>query len=231
MATERGTWQLPEAQVKLLLNHAHLGQERHYRTGQVLYEQGSNALGFHLLLEGMVQVSMLTLDGLEVILELMGPNTVLGEGSAFPNTPKFSRAQALTDSRTIEFVLPDMAAVFRDYPEFGAAIFEISSQKLSIMMRRFIHLTSRKPEDRILELLERLSHQLGVPHPDGRLVDIYLTHDQIAAMTATTRVTVTRALQRLRHEGQVVEAGRKLVLTSKGQRATLPALGQPVEHR
>lgn len=220
MTTERGTWRLPEGQVALLLKHAHLGSERRYRAGQVLYEQGTHALGFYLLLEGMVQVSMITADGLEVILELMGPDTVLGEGAAFPSTPKFSRAQALTDARAIEFVLPDMTSVFREYPEFGAAVFEISSQKLSIMMRRFIRLASRRPEDRILELLERLSHHLGTPHPAGTRIDIHLTHDQVAAMTATSRVTVTRALQRLRKEGRVLEAGRNWILVHDGAATT-----------
>ncbi len=160
---------------------------------------------------------MITADGLELILELMGPNTVLGEGSAFPTTQKFSRALALCDTQTIEFTLPDMTAVFRDHPAFGAALFEISSQKLAIMMSRFIRLASRKPEDRILELFERLAQQLGQPHPEGLLVDIHLTHEQIAAMTATTRVTVTRTLQRLKRTGHIRECAGKLVLTSKAR--------------
>lgn len=210
---KRGTWKLSPAHGTILRDHAHLGYSRSYRTGQVLYEQGSNTLGFHLVLSGMVQVSMITIDGFEVILEFMGPDTLLGEGAAFPGTPKFARAVALKDTQTIEFVLHDMAEICRNHPDFAATILEVSSHKLSIMMRRFVRLASRKPEDRILELFDRFAGQFGSPHPDGLLINFQLTHEQIAAMTATTRVTVTRTLQRLRRSGDIKEDSGKIVLT------------------
>lgn len=212
MKIDRATWRLPPAQVAVLRSHAHLGRERRYAPGQVIYEQDSLSLGFHMIVSGLVQVSMITMDGMEVILELMGEDCLCGEGSAFASTRKFSRAVALQESRTIEFVLPDMTDTFRRFPQFGATLFEISSQKLSIMMGRFVHLASRKPEDRILELFSRLGAQFGAPHPQGLLLDLRLTHEQIAAMTATTRVTVTRTLQRLRREGHITEQDGSIVL-------------------
>lgn len=214
MKLDRGTWRLPPEQVAVLQSHAHLGRERHYSAGQIIYEQDSTSLGFHMIVSGLVQVSMITIEGMEVILELMGADCLCGEGSAFPSTKKFSRAVAIKDSGTIEFILPDMADTFRRYPEFGATVFEISSQKLSIMMGRFVNLASRKPEDRILELFGRLGSQFGTPHPAGLLLDLSLTHEQIAAMTATTRVTVTRTLQRLRRDGQITEQNGGIVLHS-----------------
>jgi hypothetical protein len=51
---------------------------------------------------------------------------------------------------------------------------------------------------RILGLLNLLAEQFGRRHADGMLVDVRLTHAQIAAAIGATRSTVTRLLSDLR---------------------------------
>ena len=58
-------------------------------------------------------------------------------------------------------------------------------------------------QERIMELLTRLEEMFAIEHPKGRLLVTQLTHEQIAAMTGTSRVTVTRTLQRLREQGRI----------------------------
>jgi CRP/FNR family transcriptional regulator, cyclic AMP receptor protein len=56
----------------------------------------------------------------------------------------------------------------------------------------------------------------AVDHARGRKILTHLTHEQIASMTGTSRVTVTRTLGRLREKGTLsVEDGYTIL--SKAQ--------------
>ena len=77
------------------------------------------------------------------------------------------------------------------------------------------HLVSNDPEERILELLHRLNEMFAVDHERGRKILTHLTHEQIASMTGTSRVTVTRTLGRLRDKGVVSMDNGHMILARK----------------
>jgi CRP-like cAMP-binding protein len=62
-------------------------------------------------------------------------------------------------------------------------------------------------DDRILGLLELLAEQFGVPCAEGRLIDLRLTHAQLATAVGATRSTVIRIVRELRVGGAVVTIG------------------------
>ena len=66
-----------------------------------------------------------------------------------------------------------------------------------------------------MELLTRLEEMFAIEHPKGRLLVTQLTHEQIAAMTGTSRVTVTRTMQRLRQQGRIAILQGHILLMGK----------------
>lgn len=196
-----GTWRMDRQLVQRLTEHAAAGKRRRFRKNAVLYEQGEISRRFYFVLDGLVQISIFRDDGQEVVLELMGPDTVCGEGAAFDGLPRFSSAVAVDDTDTIEFDVTTMTEIFRQHPECAASLLTVTSLKQRVLAIRLEHLTSREPQDRIMELLNRLKAMFAIDHPRGRLLVTHLTHEQIGAMTGISRVTVTRALQRLREQG------------------------------
>ena len=50
---------------------------------------------------------------------------------------------------------------------------------------------------RILKSILRMSEQYGTPTPEGILIDVKLTHQQLANMVGTVRESVTKVLQEL----------------------------------
>lgn len=198
-----GTWRLDRQLVDLLTRHAGLGRRRKFKKNTVLYEQGETSPYFYFVLRGLVQISIFRIDGSEVVLELMGPETICGEGSAFDGLPRFSSAAAIEDTETIEFDTSKMIEVFREHPEFALSLLRITSLKQRVLAIRLKHLASREPRERIMELLTRLEEMFAIDHAKGRLLVTHVTHEQIATMTGTSRVTVTRTLQRLREQGRI----------------------------
>lgn len=198
-----GTWRLDRQLVDLLTRHAVHGRRRKFKKDSVLYEQGDVSPYFYFVLKGLVQISIFRIDGSEVVLELMGPDTICGEGSAFDGLPRFSSAAAVEDTETVEFDTSKMTEVFREHPEFAVSLLRITSLKQRVLAIRLKHLASREPRERIMELLTRLEDMFAIDHPKGRLLVTHVTHEQIATMTGTSRVTVTRTLQRMREQGRI----------------------------
>jgi len=198
-----GTWRIDSTLIRQILDQANFGKRRKFRKNEVLYEQGTTSSRFYVILTGLVQVSIVRVDGVEVVLEYMGPETLCGEGSAFDHLPRFSSAIAVEDTDAIEFDAARIEAVFRQHPEFASALLRITSLKQRVLAVRLEHLASRRPEVRIMDLLQRLQEMFAIDYAGGRLLVTHLTHEQIAAMTGTSRVTVTRAVRWLRDQGQI----------------------------
>lgn len=70
--------------------------------------------------------------------------------------------------------------------------------------------------ERIYQRLERLllwlSRKFGRRVPNGELIDLRLTHQGIAELIGTTRVTVTRLLKELEEEGKIIRQQRHYII-------------------
>jgi CRP/FNR family transcriptional regulator, cyclic AMP receptor protein len=195
------TWRLDPGLIEIIREHLNAGRRRRFRKNEMLYEQGDVSRKFYFIEKGLAQVSIIKSDGTEMLLEFMGPHTILGEGAAFDALPRFSSAVAVEETDTIEFDAGRLDGVFREHPEFASALLRVTSLKQRILAIRLEHLIEREPEGRIMELFKRLAAMFGTDDPIGRILVTKLTHEEIAAMTGTSRVTVTRSIQRLRDQG------------------------------
>lgn len=204
------TWRLDDAVAGPLIRAAPLGVRRSYAKGEHLYHQGETDSWFYFILRGRIQISAAREDGSEFILEVMGQWAVCGEGAAFDGKPRFTSAVALEPCEVIAFDAGTMTAAFREFPELAVALLHITSLKQRILGIRAQYLSAPRPESRIAELLRRLADLYGARDGNATVIGLSLTHEQIAAMTGTTRVTVTRVLKRLREQGVIEVKGRQL---------------------
>lgn len=73
---------------------------------------------------------------------------------------------------------------------------------------------SKRVSTRTWQFLVWLSDKFGRDIQEGRLIDLPITHQEIADVLNTTRVTVTRVLRDLEDEGKLKRHKRWLVLTA-----------------
>ncbi|WP_442114158.1 Crp/Fnr family transcriptional regulator [Pseudomonas sp. NUPR-001] len=211
------TWYLDDRAIGPLLRALHLGRRRICRKGEYLYRQGEVDHYFYLILRGHILISSVREDGSEFTLEMMGPRAVCGEAAAFDGKPCFTSAIALEEVEVVIFRADEMSAAFAEHPDIAVALLRITAMKQRIIAVRAQYLASLKPEARITELLHRLAEQYGQRDGNTREIGISLTHKQIAALTGTTRVTVTRVLKRLRENGEVTIQGRCILVKDMEQ--------------
>ncbi|MEH2232341.1 MAG: Crp/Fnr family transcriptional regulator [Nostoc sp.] len=76
-----------------------------------------------------------------------------------------------------------------------------------------LSIVHRKPISvRLWQFLVWLSEKFGRDIDRGKLIDLNVTHQDIAEVLNTTRVTVTRLLQQLEEEGTVLRYKRRIIL-------------------
>ncbi|MFN6436965.1 MAG: Crp/Fnr family transcriptional regulator [Nostoc sp. DedSLP01] len=67
---------------------------------------------------------------------------------------------------------------------------------------------------RLWQFLLWLSEKFGRDIDKGKVIDINITHQDIAEVLNTTRVTITRLLQQLEEEGVILRHKRRIILVS-----------------
>jgi len=71
---------------------------------------------------------------------------------------------------------------------------------------------NERVQQRLQQLLVWLARKFGRSIVLGELIDLRLTHQHLAEAIGTTRVTVTRSLQSLEAEGQIVRKQRQYLI-------------------
>ena len=162
------TWRMTDALAAKLRSFEGKVRLRRFAEGEQLYRQDEVNSCFYFVKSGLVQVSIFRRDGTEVVLENMGPNALCGEGAAFDGLPRFSTAVAVEPTEALEFDTAKLESLIRDDPEFALAMLRLTSLKQRILALRLEHLVSNDPEERILELLNRL--QPGRIEPEKAII-------------------------------------------------------------
>ncbi|OAJ52052.1 hypothetical protein A6V36_18160 [Paraburkholderia ginsengiterrae] len=204
------TWHMDDATAGAWIRAAHLGRRMKFAKGAMIYRQGEFGSTFYFLLAGRIQVSIFQSDGAEFILEVMGPWAMFGESPAMDGYPRIATAIAVEDSEVVEFDIRVIIETISSRPELAISLMRIVALKQRVLASRIQYLALPKPEMRIGELLGRLTELYGEKHVHGTLIAMTLTHEQIAAMTGATRVTVTRALKRLTTVGAIEIRKRRI---------------------
>lgn len=150
-----------------------------------------------LVSEGVVAQFALHEDGVESLLGLWGPDQIL---SGHPEDACCLSLRAHT-AVTVEIGRWSELSRRRE-------VIERLWQRL-LRLEAWSSMQSRQNiELRLLGILSLLAEQFGRPHAEGILVDVKVTHAQLAAAIGATRATVTRVLGVLRRRGALHNVGR-----------------------
>ncbi len=164
------------------------------RTGRVLVSQGQPCPGVWRIESGVLRAEVSTREGRELILDVLGAGEVAGHPGRGPS-PWTLRALRATRLRAGGDLSAGLAARERRLADLTASL--------------LTHDVQTRVEDRLLDLARRF----GRAGPGGVQIPFVVSQEDLAAMTASTRESVNRAIGRLVDQGrlQVLRRGRYLV--------------------
>jgi CRP/FNR family cyclic AMP-dependent transcriptional regulator len=187
-----------------------VGERVRLQAGQHLYHQGEIDPRFYVLVTGKVHVYNLSDEGHEFTFNIMGPGTLIGDAAAMSGQPRYSSARVIEEAEMIRLHAGELEHYVTSDPQFAVALLHLLAIKQRQFVGRLQQVLYEAPEKRITRFLADFVRTHG--NESGATVKVNLTHEQIGNLTDLSRVTVTRALNRLKHEGLIDLAGRSIVV-------------------
>jgi CRP/FNR family cyclic AMP-dependent transcriptional regulator len=176
----------------------------------ILAEEEGDAL--FIISTGQVKVSIVSEDGREVILSLLGEGAVFGELALLDGKPRSANVVATEDSEIYMVRRGDFLQLIYKVPEIAIGLLAELASRLRRTDRKIEGLALLDVTSRISETLLQLAADQGTQTDDGILLEGRPTHQQLANMSGTTRETVSRVLKRLETQGYLSVSSRAITI-------------------
>lgn len=198
------------ADVEWLARVAHLEKEP---KGKILYLPGDQANRIYVLKQGRVRVSRMSAEGKQITLAILEAGTLFGEIALLEDGPEHENyAEALEDTWLCWIDKADFVAFTQRHPELNYRIMKLVGIRLRQIESRLEDLLFMSVEQRLQKLLRKLADDYGQQTPDGILIGIKMTHEEIGHLINATRPTVTEMLQKLQSQEKIRIIKRRIMV-------------------
>jgi CRP/FNR family transcriptional regulator, cyclic AMP receptor protein len=196
--------------------------QRRFPDKRSLFDQGDPSREVSLVVLGKVRIGRTAPGGGRAAIAVLGCGDIIGAEMLFTGTFfRTSRATAMGEASLCSADVDDFAAILTRYPSLAINFAKYFLNQRDDALTMAVELTSLKVRERILQLFVRLGAAYGVRESGGTLINVPLTHVEIASMVGSSRETVSLEMSRLRRSGHLLSASGSYVL---------PVLRDPGSH-
>jgi CRP/FNR family cyclic AMP-dependent transcriptional regulator len=169
----------------------------------------------YVILVGKVKVVRNTEDGKEVILAIHGADDFFGEVALIDNKTTPAAVVATEDSLIAIISKKDFYALVYSQPKVLDTLLQILCSRLRESWERILMLNFRNASERVKMLFVALSFEKGKRMDEGILLDLNLTHQEIADMSGLSRESVTRVLNKWQKDEEIIIGQNKCIILNE----------------
>ncbi len=198
-----------------------------YSKGQVIFYEGTPALGVHCIFAGQVKLYKSSMRGNQPIQVIAKAGDTLGYQALFADLPYPLNAEAMEET-TVCFIGKD---AFFDFvhrnPPLSLKLIQALSQEVISFEDKLMELVDKPADARMARLLLMLAETYG-QKPSGGGIGINLSRQEMADMIATTPETAVRILSAFKKKGLIRLVGKSIVLVNHDGLHKAARLSSPV---
>lgn len=198
---------LDRRQIRAILD---LAAARRYDSGVSIFDEGTKAERFFMLLDGYVRVVRITPTGEQVTALHIPAGQLLGIAKAIGKDTYPATAIAATGSIALSWPMHLWDRFVADYEGFATETYKTIGNRLGEINTRVVEMATQQVEQRVANALLRLINQTGRKVPNGIEIDFPITRQDLSELTATTLHTVSRLLSAWEKQG-LVQSKRKRI--------------------
>jgi len=187
--------------------------------GTVLFEEGDVGRLVYLVKTGKVRISRRNAQGVDSTIVILGQRDIFGEEIAFADSSRSITASTIEDSIICTARAEDVYGLFVRHPLVAINVAKYISEQRNQAFAIIQDLATLSSAERIEQLLNRLAQDFGIESDEGTLIDIRLTHADLARLVGTTRETVTLTLGKLMADRHIERHGRRFFIRKEKQTA------------
>jgi CRP-like cAMP-binding protein len=199
-----------------LMPRATISLEEIYKQKTVLiYHKGKSIpmldRDIYFVQQGIVQLSSFDSEGNDILLGIISPSMPFG----LPLTSvQPYHGVALSNVSLIRFTIAEIEQYF------DLSRLVMRGLDMRLQQSEAIHsiLCSRHINEKLYHFLELLCKEIGEPVANGTRLKVRFTHQHLASTIGTTRVTITRMLQKLQQNGTIMlDEKRHIIMNTSKQ--------------
>ena len=194
---------------------------------QVIFAQGDNADSIFYIRKGKVKVAVVSKQGKEAVVALLGPDEFVGEGCLIGQPKRLATASALTECETMRVDKAELQRVLQEEPAFSKMFVSHVLARNARVEEDLVDQLFNSTEKRLARLLLLLANFGKEGRPEPILAKI--SQETLAEMIGTTRSRVSHFMNKFRQLGFIeynghVEVHNSLlgVLLAEQSRAVNP---------
>jgi CRP/FNR family cyclic AMP-dependent transcriptional regulator len=170
-----------------------------YSKRQILFAQGDDADSVFYIKKGKIKVSVLSKEGKEAVVALLGADEFVGEGCLIGQPKRLSTATAMTECETMQVSKLEIQRVLKDEPLFSQMFVAHILTRTARVEEDLVDQLFNSTEKRLARLLLLLANfgKEGKPEP----ILAKISQETLAEMVGTTRSRVSHFMNKFRKLG------------------------------
>ncbi len=200
---------LSSADAELLENMLEL---QRVRRRQPIYLPGDPADRIYLLKSGLVKISKVTPEGKELTLMFLTPGSIFGELAVIGQESRNTMAEAYEDCTVYSMERDAFLAFIVERPALALEVTRLIAERRQALENKIDNLLFKGAHARLASLFLDLANDFGVRDSRGVIVNIKLTHREMANLIGSTRETVSFALIDMKRDGAIETDGKRVVI-------------------
>ena len=177
---------------------------------EVIFAQGDDADAVFYIKKGKVKVAVISKQGKEAVVALLGPNEFVGEGCLIGQPKRL--ASAITECETMRVAKTEIQRVIHEEPAFSEMFVSHILERNARVEEDLVDQLFNSTEKRLARLLLLLANFGKEGRPEPILAKI--SQETLAEMIGTTRSRVSHFMNKFRELGFIDYNGHLEVHTS-----------------
>lgn len=190
--------------------------ERRFGPKDTIFTPGDPDDQLYFVLSGTVRLYKIYGDYKEATTALLKDGGIFGKLSLVEGRWQDVFAEAVTESRVASIQKAAIERAIKSRPDFALKLFSSLSERLRQSDEVIESLLHREVSTRLATLLINLSERFGEPDGTGGVVlDVRLTHQDLANMIASTREAVSKVMSEFQRDGIIETRSRRIAILNR----------------
>ena len=185
--------------------------EKHFRKNEVILLEEDTPNFMYIVFSGKVKVVKISVDGKEQIVAMHKKGDFFGEMSILDGKTRSATVIAMEEMDVGLIHRNDFQRLLGNNKVVREIVAILCSRLRDALLMLKV-LSFADAEQRVRAILTHLSEQYGVREQRGTLINVTLTHKDIAGYASVSRETVTRLIGRFQEAGEIELLGHKCIL-------------------
>jgi len=187
--------------------------ERRYAARDTIFAPGDPDGQLYFLVEGTVRLFRIYGGHKEATIALLKEGGVFGELTLEEAPWQTAFAEAVTGTRVLTVRKSTLTEVIKRRPEFALKLFSSFSERLRQSDEVIESLLDREVSARLAKLLSHLGDRFGEPNGSCTVLNVRLTHQDLANMIVSTREAVSKVMSEFQRGGLIEVRNRRISVT------------------